>query len=99
MKKISFIEKILSSSDEKTIKKFLDKIDVILSSYDEFMDDIYSDIFYELYLNESKDSYLKIAVRYNISTSKVCEMKKRIEEYCKKLIYRQTDYFDFKKYL
>lgn len=102
MQKLSFIDKILNSNqieEANIVEKFLDRIDNILSCYDDFMDEIYSDIFYELYLNEDKKSYLKIAISLNISTSKVYETKRKIEAYAKKLICSNKDFFVLKRYL
>lgn len=102
MQRLSFIDKILNSNQfEKTniAVKFLDRIDNVLSCYDDFMDEIYSDVFYELYLNEDKKPYLKIAISLNISTSKVYEIKRKIEAYAKKLIYSNKEFLILKSYL
>ena len=102
MERLSFIDRIVNSKeleDKKIIEKFLDRLDTVLSSYDDFTEEIFSDIFYELYLNETKESYLKIATKYNISTSKVSEIKKKIEQYSIKLIYKSSDFYALKKYL
>ncbi|MBD5390493.1 hypothetical protein HDR67_00555 [bacterium] len=102
MKRSTFIDKILIFEKNKNlivVEKFLDRLDTVLSCYDDFMDEIFSDIFYELYLNEDRKPYLEIATNFNISTSKVFDVKIKIEAYARKLILKEGEFHFFKKYL
>lgn len=102
MKERDFIAEILlfeRNKNSKIVEKLLDKIDTVLSSYDEFMEEIFSDIFYELYLNEDQKTYLEIAVDLDISASKVYDVKVKITTYVRKLIKQNAEFKVFKKYL
>ncbi len=99
MRKDFILDRILQREKSlQIVKQLLNCIDETLYYFDDFTDEIFSDVFYCLYIEEQPYTYLDISNLYSISSNKILKIKLMIDEYTRKLINTNGEYACLKKY-
>lgn len=89
MNEISFIKNLKSnckSDNGNVFEDLMNHVHNTLKMVDEFQCTIYSDVFELKYLSDNNLSQLEIGLELGISTSCVCKIIKKIDDYILELI-------------